>query len=175
MPSQFVYDEKALPEPKVITCRYLDLLPKLSPEESCKFLLLAVPSYRCRDLQATEPLDPSFISGHISPTGIREVQGEFDPLSNMWRGPVVLGNKIWPTREHAIVYQKLISSSFLDINKIAPALDTGFAAKKFGCENCEQEYLSLWHQVRESVVEEILLSAAFTDVNFVRCLLTPRP
>ena len=84
MPSQFIYDEKALPEPKVVTRRYLDSLPKLSPEESCKFLLSAVPSYRCRDLQAEEPLDPSFISGCISPTGIRGVQGEFDPLSNMW-------------------------------------------------------------------------------------------
>ena len=177
MPSQFIYDEKALPEPKVITHQYLDLLPKLPPGESCKFLLSAVPSYRCRDLQAEEPLDPSFISGCISPTGIREVQGEFDPLSYMWQGPVVLGNEIWPTREHVIVYWKLISSSFLDINKITPALkslDTGFTAKKFGCENCEQEYLSLWQQVRESVVKEILLSAAFIDVNFVRCLLDPR-
>ena len=84
MPSQFVYDEKALPEPKVITHHYLDLLPKLFPEESCKFLLSTVPSYRHRDLQAEEPLDPSFISGRISPTGICQIQGEFDPLSNMW-------------------------------------------------------------------------------------------
>ena len=89
----------------------------------------------------------------------------------------MLGNEIWPTRKHAIVYWKLISSSFLDINKITSALkslDTDFTAKKFGHENCEEEHLSLWHQVRESVVEEILLSAAFTDVNFVRCLLDPR-
>ena len=43
----------------------------------------------------------------------------------------------------------------------------------FGRENCE-EYLFLWHQVREMVVEEVLLSAAFMDVNFVRCLLDPR-
>ena len=33
MPSQFVYDEKTLPEPRVITRQYLDSLPKLSPEE----------------------------------------------------------------------------------------------------------------------------------------------
>ena len=146
MPPQFIYDEKVLPEPKIVTCQYLDSLPNLSPEESCKFLLLAVPSYRGRDLQAEESLDPSFISSHISPTGIREVQGEFDPLSNMWRGPVLIGNKIWPTREHVIIYQKLISSSFLDINKITPALkslDTGFATKKLGHENCEKEYLSI--------------------------------
>ena len=95
----------------------------------------------------------------------------------MWQGPVLIGNEIWPTREHAIIYQKPISSSFLDINKMAPALkslDTGFTTKKFGHENCEKEYLSLWHQVRETVVEEVLLSVAFTDVNFVRCLLDPR-
>ena len=34
MPSQFIYDEKALPEPKVVTRRYLDSLQKLSPEEN---------------------------------------------------------------------------------------------------------------------------------------------
>ena len=123
---------ESVAEPKIITCQYLDLLPKLSPEESCKFLLSAISSCRHSDLQAEEPLDPSFISDCISPTGIQEVEGEFDPLSNMCQVPVLIGNKIWPTREHVIVYWKLISSSFLDLCKITPALkslDTGFATK----------------------------------------------
>ena len=34
MPPQFVYDEKVLPEPKIITHQYLDSLSNLSPEES---------------------------------------------------------------------------------------------------------------------------------------------
>ena len=78
------------------------MIPELSLAEACKFLLSIIEGYRQRRLQSANIVDPSFLRTRLC-GGIRNVQGDKDPLSNMWTGPVYFDGNLWPTREHAIV------------------------------------------------------------------------
>ena len=94
----------------------------------------------------------------------------------MWTGPVYFQNRRWPTREHAIVAVKLDKASHLDseeICKLVLKCPDGFQAKRLGRRHSIHHLIDQWHDVRRSTVFDILMSAAFTDAQFLSCLLDP--
>ena len=108
--------------------------------------------------------------------GVRNVQGEKDPLSNMWTGPVYFDGMCWPTREHAIVPEKLGQTASLSkqyIRELVLKCDSCFNAKKLGKEKSSPQKIAHWHVARRTVVYDVLISAAFTDAQFLTCLMDP--
>ena len=94
----------------------------------------------------------------------------------MWTGPVYFQNRRWPTHEHAIVVVKLDKSSHLDseeIWKLVLKCPDGFQAKCLGRRHSVHCLIEQWHNVRSSTVFDILMSAAFTNAQFLSCLLDP--
>ena len=94
----------------------------------------------------------------------------------MWTGPVYFQNPRWPTHKHAIVVVKLEKASHLDsveICKLVLKCPDGFQAKRLGRRHSVHHLIEHWHNVQRSTVFDILMSAAFTDVQFLSCLLDP--
>ena len=104
------------------------------------------------------------------------VQGEKDPLSNMWTGPIYFDDKYWPSQEHAIVATKLDCATFMskpEVRNLVLKCGNGFEAKKIGRDYSVSHKIARWHDVRRTVVFDVLISAAFTDAQFLTCLLDP--
>ena len=176
LPAPFHYQRDSLPATQETTVQELDKLPDLSPTEARSFLLSLLGTYRDQELQSKQLFDIKFLQTRFK-GGIREVQGAKDPLSNMWTGPVHFQGQMWPTREHAIVAVKLERTSYLGKEKIRElVLDCkdGFQAKRVGKRYSNHNQIGFWHSVRRSTVFDILISAAFTDAQFLSCLLDPQ-
>ena len=157
------------------TVEELDALPDLSPADARSFMLSLLKVYRNHEWQSEQLFDGNFLKTRFK-GGIREVQGSKDPLSNMWTGPVYFQNQRWPTCEHAIVAVKLEKASHLDSAKICKLVlecPDGFQAKCLGRRYSVHHLIEHWHNVRRSTVFDILMSAAFTDAQFLSCLLDP--
>ena len=94
----------------------------------------------------------------------------------MWTGSVYFQNRRWPTCEHAIVALKLDKASHLDseeICKLVLKCPDSFQAKRLGRRHSVHHLIDQWHDVRRSMVFDILMSATLTDAQFLSCLLDP--
>ena len=163
------------PSTRETTVEELDQLPDLPPADAYSFLLSFLKMYRNHEWQLEQLYDVNFLKTQFK-GGIQEVQGLKDPLSNMWTGPVYFQNQRWPTREHAIVAVKLGKASHLDseeICKLVLKCPDGFQAKRLGKRHSVRHLINQWHKVRRPTVFDILMSAVFTDAQFLSCLLDP--
>ena len=84
----------------------LDAIPKLAAADVCVFLLSVIPGYCDHKLQLPDTVDLRFLK-IMFVDDVRNIQGEKDPLSIMWTGPVYFDRMCWPIRGHAIVAGKL--------------------------------------------------------------------
>ena len=153
----------------------LDRILELAAVDACAFLLSLIPGYRDHKLQSSDTVDLRFLKTRFV-DGVRNVQGEKDPLSSMWTGPVYFDGMCWPTREHAIVAEKLGQTASLSkqyIREFVLKCNSGFNAKKLGRENSSPQKIAHWHAARQTVVYDVLISAAFTDAQFLTCLMDP--
>ena len=87
LPAPFILDKESLPPTRELTISKLDQIPELAPADACSFLLSVIPGYRDSTLQPVKVVNVKFLEARFN-GGIRKVQGEKDPLSNMWTGPV---------------------------------------------------------------------------------------
>ena len=78
----FILDKESLPPTLEITINELDQIPELAPADACSFLLSVIPGYHDSTLQSAGVVDVKFLKTRFT-GGIRKVQGEKDPLSNM--------------------------------------------------------------------------------------------
>ena len=60
-----------------------------------------------------------------------------------------------------------------EIHDVVMGCESGFQAKRLGRNKSVPHKIRHWHEGRRGIVRDVLISAAFTDAQFITCLLDP--
>ena len=152
-------------------------IPLLTPTSTLEFFLMIRDKIGYPPPLQSHPVRDVFISRRTTPEGQRSVIGAEDPLSNFWNGQSFFWNGVqFCDREHAIVAEKIsIGYGMITVSMEEDIRRHSHGspgkAKAYGRSMCQGKDEEEWHKRRANVVFNILISAAFQDLDFLGHLL----